>query len=359
MAAPTVPADPAPAPDRTALHDSLVGATLPRWAPAATAAASVALAVLVGRLTPVSGVAGTALVGVLLFVVLQTAWSFLVEGRRHAVDRLATTWIYSTFVAAITPLVWILGSVLVKGLEAFSLYFLTHSMRNVSPRAEGGGVYHAMIGTIEQVAIASLIGVPIGVLVGVYLVEYGARGRLARLVSFFVDVMTGVPSIVAGLFVYTGFVLTLGFERSGFAGSLALAILMIPVVVRSTEEMLKLVPNELREASYALGVPKYRTILRIVVPTALNGIITGALLAVARVTGETAPLLLTTFLSQSINNNPFEGPQASLPTFIWDQIASGTNASVARAWAGALTLILLVMLLNLAARLLARLHRVR
>lgn len=356
--APSADLTTAPSPDRAALHQSLVGATLPRWAPAAAAGAAAVLAVLLAQVTAVSGVAGTVLVGVVLFVLLQTGWSFRVEGRRHAVDRLATTMIYSTFVLAIAPLVWILVSVVVKGLEAFSAYFLTHSMRNVSPRAEGGGVYHAIIGTIEQVGIASLIGIPIGVLVGIYLVEYGARGRLAHLVSFFVDVMTGVPSIVAGLFVYTGFVLTLGFERSGFAGSLALAILMIPVVVRSTEEMLKLVPNELREASYALGVPKYRTILRIVVPTALNGIITGALLAVARVTGETAPLLLTTFLSQSINNNPFQGPQASLPTFIWDQISSGTNASIARAWAAALTLILLVMLLSLTARLLARLNRV-
>jgi len=195
--------------------------------------------------------------------------------------------------------------------------------------------------------------------VAIYLVEYSRGGGLARVISFFVDVMTGVPSIVAGLFVYTGFVLTLGFERSGFAGSLALTILMIPVVVRSTEEMLKLVPNELRESSYALGVAKYRTILRIVLPTAMSGIITGSMLAVARVAGETAPLLLTTFLSQSINTNPFAEPQASLPTFIWDQINTGTNASVARAWAAALTLILLIMGLNLIARLIAYFNRAK
>jgi len=253
----------------------------------------------------------------------------------------------------------ILLAVVSKGLKAFSTYFLGHSMRNVAPRDPGGGIYHAIIGTIEQVGLAALVGIPIGILVAIYLVEYGNRRRLARTVSFFVDVMTGIPSIVAGLFIYTGVILTLGFERSGFAASLALAILMIPVVVRSTEEMLRLVPNELRESAYALGVPKYKTILRIVIPTAMAGIVTGCLLGIARVAGETAPLLLTTFLSQSINNNPFKGPQAAIPTFIWDQISSGTDASIDRAWAGAFTLILLIIILNVVARTLARFARVK
>ncbi len=361
MAAPSPAPAAAPSPVSAdlLLHQALTMRTLPRWAAALSAAVATVLALILAALTPVSGRAGTFIVGVLIFVAIQTGWSFRVEGRRHAKDRLARLTVYACFLLAITPLVAILVSVIAEGLQALNVAFLTHSMRNIDPRTTGGGVYHAIIGTIEQVALAALFGIPIGILVAIYLVEYGQRSPLARLVSFFVDVMTGVPSIVAGLFIYTGFVLTLGFERSGFAGSLALAILMLPVVVRSTEEMLKLVPNELRESSYALGVPKYRTILRIVVPTATTGIITGAMLAVARVTGETAPLLLTTFLSQSINTNPFTDPQASLPTFVWDQINTGTNASVARAWAGALTLILLVMLLNLAARLLARLNRVK
>jgi phosphate transport system permease protein len=173
-------------------------------------------------------------------------------------------------------------------------------------------------------------------------------------VSFFVDVMTGVPSVVVGLFVYTAFILTLGMQRSGFAGSIALTILMLPVVVRSTEEMLRIVPRDLREASYALGIPKWRTILKVVLPTAMSGIITGAMLAIARVAGETAPLLLTTFLSQSINFNPFKGPQAALPTFIWDQFTTGNDPSVNRAWGGALVLITLVMLLYLGAKIIAR-----
>ena len=251
------------------------------------------LAVVLALTTVVSGRAGTFLVAVLLYAVLQTAWSFAVEGRRHAIDRLATTVIYSTGVIALIPLTTILLTVILKGLKVFSVAFLTHSMRNVSPVRPGGGVYHAIIGTLEQVGIAAAIGIPVGLLVAIYLVEYGNRGRLARAVTFFVDVMTGVPSIVAGLFIYTAFILTLGMERSGFTGALALTILLIPVMVRSSEEMLKLVSNELRESAYALGVPKYLTILRVVLPTALPGIITGAMLAVARVMGETAPLLLT------------------------------------------------------------------
>jgi phosphate transport system permease protein len=242
-------------------------------------------------------------------------------------------------------------------MEALSVDFLLTSMRGVSPREEGGGVYHAIIGTLEQVGIAALIGIPLGVMTAIYLVEYAdatRSRRLARSVSFFVDVMTGVPSVVVGLFIYTSVILTLGMERSGFAAALALTILMIPVVVRSTEEMLRIVPRDLREASYALGIPKWRTILKVVLPTALSGIITGAMLAVARVAGETAPLLLTTFLSQSINWNPFSGPQAALPLFVWDQFASGTEASQDRAWAGALVLITIVMLLYLAAKIIAR-----
>ena len=226
-------------------------------------------------------------------------------------------------------------------------------MRNVSSRGTGGGILHALIGTIEQVLMATIIAVPIGVMVAIYLVEYG-KGKLATTISFFVDVMTGVPSIVAGLFIFTGLILTFGLERSGFAASLALVILMLPVVVRTTEEMLKLVPKDLREASYALGVPKWRTITSIVLPTALSGIITGVMLAVARVAGETAPLLLTTFLTQSLNWDLFSGPQAALPTFIWDQISSGTDPSVNRAWGGALVLILFVALLYVGARIVAK-----
>jgi phosphate transport system permease protein len=339
------------------LHDALAGGHLPRWSAAAVAVAAVAGAFVLNLATGIDGVAGTAVTAALLFMIGQTGWSFVVEGRRHAVDRLATTGVYATFVIALVPLVAVLGTVIVKGLSVISAEFLTTSMRFTTPRSEGGGLYHAFIGTLEQVGIAALFGIPLGILAAIYLVEYAPSMRTRRLahsISFFVDVMTGVPSVVVGLFVYTAFVLTLGMERSGFAASIALTILMLPVVVRSTEEMLRIVPRDLREASYALGIPKWRTILRIVLPTAMSGIITGAMLAVARVAGETAPLLLTTFISQSVNTNPFKGPQAALPTFIWDQFTSGTDASVDRAWGGALVLILLVMVLYAAAKLISR-----
>jgi phosphate transport system permease protein len=331
---------------------ALTGGTLPRWAAPTLLVASAAIAVVLNRTTGVSGYFGTGLVGALIYLVVQTAWSFSVEGRRHAVDRMATTMVYSTFILALVPLVSVLFTVLARGLRIMSWDFLTTSMRNVSTRGPGGGAGHAIIGTLEQVAIAAAIAVPIGILAAIYLAEYG-RGRLAKAISFFVDVMTGIPSIVAGLFIFTAFVLGLGLERSGFAAALSLAILMLPVVIRTTEEMLRIVPNDLREASYALGVPKWRTVLKVVLPTSLAGILTGAMLAVARVAGETAPLLLTTFLTQDFNYNPFQGAQASLPMFIWDQITVGNTASTDRAWAGALVLITIIMIFYIVARLLA------
>ena len=217
----------------------------------------------------------------------------------------------------------------------------------------GGGIYHAIIGTLEQVGLATLIAAPIGLLTAIYLVEYGS-GKLAKAVTFFVDVMTGIPSIVAGLFVLSVWILILGFGPSGFAGSMALAILMMPVVVRSTEEMLKLVPNELREASLALGVPKWRTILKVVLPTSIGGITTGVMLSIARITGETAPVLLLVWGAKTINNNPFEGAQQSLPLYVFQQWQQGSEASYDRAWAAALVLIVFVMALNLLARGIAR-----
>jgi phosphate transport system permease protein len=194
--------------------------------------------------------------------------------------------------------------------------------------------------------------VPLGVLVAIYLVEYG-RGPLRAGVTFFVDVMMGLPSIVAGLFILAVWILSAGFEANGFAGSLALMILMLPLVIRGTEEMIKLVPHGLREASYALGVPKWRTITRVVLPTAFPGIITSVMLAVARVMGETAPILLAVGVTASINGNPFSGPQGSLPLFVYNEVAQGYPAAVDRAWAGALVLIVIVMILNLIARLIA------
>jgi len=274
-----------------------------------------------------------------------------ISAARRAKDRLVQVLVYLAFALAVIPLLSVLWLVVKNGIGRFDLEFLTHSMRNIGARDAGGGAYHAIVGTLEQVLLASLIAVPIGLLTAVYLVEYGEGGRLSRTISFFVDVMTGVPSVVSGLFVLAFWILVLGMPFSGFAGALALSILMMPVVVRSAEEMLRLVPRELREASYALGVPKWRTIVKVVLPTAFTGIVTGVMLAVARVAGETAPLLLTVFITDSINVDPFDGPQMGLPLYVFDQAGRPTDTAINRAWTGALTLILIVMLLNLVARL--------
>jgi phosphate transport system permease protein len=273
---------------------------------------------------------------------------------RRVKDKVVQGLVYLAFALAVVPLVSVLWLVISKGLARFDLEFLTHSMRNIGARDAGGGAYHAIVGTLEQVLLASLISVPIGLLTAIYLVEYGNGGRLSRAISFFVDVMTGVPSVVSGLFIFAFWILFLGLPFSGFAGALALSILMMPTVVRSAEEMLRLVPGDLREASYALGVAKWRTIVKVVLPTAFTGIVTGVMLAVARVAGETAPLLMTVFFTDSINTDPLKGAQMGLPLFVFDQAARPNDTAVDRAWAGALTLILIVMLLNLVARLIAR-----
>ncbi len=273
---------------------------------------------------------------------------------RKVKDRAVQGLVYLAFALAVVPLVSVLWTVLVNGLERLDLTFFQFSMNAVSGSDPGGGAYHAIVGTLQQVLICSLIAVPLSVLTAIYLVEYAGNGRLGKIISFTVDVMMGIPSIVAGLFVLALWLLTFGFDFSGFAGALSLTILMIPTVTRSAEEMLKLVPNDLREASYALGVPRWRTVLFVVLPTAMTGMVTGVMLAVARVMGETAPLLLTIFFTKAINNDPFNGPQASLPTFIWEQAADPHQNSIDRAWTGALVLIAIIMLLNLLARLVAR-----
>jgi len=276
---------------------------------------------------------------------------------RKIKDRVIQGLVYAAFLLAVIPLVSVLWTVISHGIKSLNATFLTHSMNAVLPTDKGGGLYHAIIGTLEQVALAAAMAVPLGLMSAIYLVEYAQGGRLSRAVSFFVDVMTGIPSIVAGLFVLAFWQLGLGFGFSGFAGSMALAILMVPTVVRTTEEMLKLVPNDLREAAAALGVPRWRTISFVVIPTALTGIISGVMLGIARIMGETAPLLVTIFITNAINTDPFNGAQGSLPTFIWDQSTNPSQNAVDRAWGGALVLILIIMLLNLVARLIAWLRK--
>jgi phosphate transport system permease protein len=283
----------------------------------------------------------------------RPATQWRVRGRRAATDRIATIVMYLAFGIAVVPLLAVLWYTVGRGIGRFSINFLTHSMAGVGPLDANGGVYHAMLGTVEQVLLASLFSVPLGLLVAIYLNEYGGRG-MTTIVRLLVDVMTGIPSIVAGLFVFAFWVLGLHKGFSGIGGAMALAVLMLPVVVRSAEEMLRLVPQYLREGALALGIPKWRAIVSIVLPTARTGITTGVMLAVARVTGETAPLLLTVFGSQFINRNPFHGAQSALPLFIFQQASSAYPVSINRAWAAAFTLILIVVLLYVVARLLTR-----
>lgn len=287
--------------------------------------------------------------------------------RRRFTNRLFHFLIYGAFGLALIPLVSVSWTVISNGIERLSPYFLSVTMRGVYGGMDAGGIYHAIIGTLLITLVATVISVPIGLLVAIYLVEYGQGSRLARAVTFFVDVMTGIPSIVAGLFAYALFAVLFGPGiRSGVVGSVALSVLMIPIVVRSCEEMLRLVPHDLREASYALGVPKWLTVIKVVLRTAIGGIGTGVTLAIARIVGETAPLLITVGVIDSLNFNVFDGRMMTLPVYIYRQYSQGLVPCAAdavncipeinydRAWAAALALILLVMALNLAARLLTK-----
>ena len=342
-------------------HASLTSGRLPRWAPWAILAGSWIVAVAVGAI--VAAAAGGAfdlvlslVAGTALYVVLVTIVSRLVEGGRQATDRMVTALVSAAFVIALLPLVSLAATVVVNGLPRFDIQFFSSSMRNVV--GEGGGALHAIVGTLLVTAMAAVISIPVGLLTAIYLVEYG-RGAFARAITFLVDVMTGIPSIVAGLFAYALFALVLQDPgiRFGFGGSVALSLLMIPVVVRSSEEMLKIVPNELREASYALGVPKWLTILKVVLPTSIAGIVTGVVLSIARVIGETAPLLIIAGFTASMNYDLFANRMMTLPVFVYTQYANpGADVQVYldRAWTGALVLILIVMALNLIGRIIAK-----
>ena len=274
---------------------------------------------------------------------------------RRVKNWLATVLVTLAFVVAVLPLAWLLITVVVKGFRAIvTLNWWQRSLKGVLPEQFAGGVYHAIYGTLVQGLVCAVIAVPIGVLAAVFLVEYGGHGRLATVTTFMVDILSGVPSIVAALFVFAVWISTFGFPQSAFAVSLALVLLMLPVVVRSSEEMLRLVPDELREASYALGVPKWKTIVRIVLPTAMSGMVTGVMIALARVMGETAPVLVLVGYSRAINSDVFDGNMASLPLLIYTELTNPEAAGVRRVWGAALTLILIVMLLNVLARLLYR-----
>ena len=282
------------------------------------------------------------------------------------------------FIVALVPLISVLWTTIANGVKRLNLNFLSYNMTGVvggnpTPSGGYGGVQHAIIGTLEITLGAMVISIPIGLMCAVYLVEYSNRGKLSRAITLLVDVMSGIPSIVAGLFAFSMFTILLGPGTiNGFEGSVALSLLMLPTVVKSSEEMLKIVPNDLREASYALGVTKQRTITKIVLRTALPGIVSGCILAIARVIGETAPLLMTAGYIASTNVNLFSGQMTTLPVYVYQEYSKlnancpvGADAScvttipMERAWAAALVLIVLVLILNLIGRLVAKLFAVK
>ena len=348
--APTAPVDPLADPP-TIEGVPLTSYRLPDWFIWAALGAAFVVVGGVGLLAGWSIAAVVALTA-LVWVVGATAVSWVREGERWGRNTLVTLLIYLSFAVVMVPLVSLVWMVLSGGSARFGYDFLTTNMRGAD--ASNGGFYHGIVGTLQITGIATLISVPLGLFTAVFLVEYNG-GWIARVITFLVDVMTGIPSIVAGLFAYSIFLIAAGPRyQAGIIGAVALSVLMTPVVIRGVEEMLKLVPSHLREASYALGVPKWLTIVKVVLRTAVAGITTSVMIAIARVIGETAPLLITVGLTIRTNTNPLDGSMSTLPVLVYDQYSRGEAAAMERAWAGALTLIILVMLLNLAARLISK-----
>ncbi|KLU08061.1 phosphate ABC transporter permease PstA [Kocuria sp. SM24M-10] len=361
--------NPAPVRPSSPRRSTLTRNQKPAWLVPAIGAAAVVVGAALAALFGFS-VALWAVLAAVVFLIAAPVAVTAVEGPRNGADSLMTYLVYTAFVLAVIPLISVVWTVLANGLPGLTSNLLLTSMNGVTGATDNaaaagespvlGGAYHAIVGTVSITFWATLLSVPIGLLTAIYLVEYSKGGWLGKSITFFVDVMTGIPSIVAGLFAAALFGLLLGpSTRFGFVAAVALTVLMIPTVVKNTEEMLKIVPNELREAAYALGVRKWRTILKVVIPTAISGIASGVTLAIARVIGETAPLLVTAGFATAINWNSFSGWMTTLPTFIYYQIMTPTSPtspdpSQQRAWAAALILILIVMLLNLVARLVAR-----
>ncbi len=307
-------------------------------------AAGLHLALLIRYLLDWDDLLGTAAVAVIAGVGLH----YLIVRQRSSAevagDKAVTTVMWTVGAIVIALLGWMIVFVAAKGVKRLRWSFLTQDLRTVSALDQGGGAFHAIVGSVEQVALATLIVVPIAVMTAVYLHEI--RGRMSTVIRFVVDMLAGLPSIVAGLLVITIFP---GY--AGYKASIALAILALPIVTRTSEEVLRTVPDGLREASLALGAPQWRVVYRIVLPTAQAGLVTAFLLAVARMVGETAPVLLTAFLSSSTNKNLLAGkPQASLPTFVYDLIRVPDKVQNERAWAGALLLLIIVLLFFAAAR---------
>jgi phosphate transport system permease protein len=328
-----------------------------RWSDAGEAAGSLAAAFLVTwlifarllpfRILPVAFFAGW----FLLFLPIYWFVTKDGQGATAAKDKLMTILVGAGGVVAFAPLVFVVGYVVYRGIKILRPSFFLETMQIVGPLspASDGGALHSIIGTLEQLTLATLIAVPLGVLTAVYLSEI--RGPIARPVRLVADAMTALPSIVAGLFVYSVLIKPHIWLQAGIVGSFALAILMLPTVTITAEQVLRVVPGSLREAALALGAPYWRSVLMVVLPTARAGLSTAVILGMARVVGETAPVLMTTGGTTALNTNPFSGFQDNLPLFVFTQIRSSQNNQVDRAWGGALVLLIIVLLLFLLARL--------
>ncbi len=322
--------------------------------------ASLLIAIVLFVATPFDGIVGFVVVQFLLYAALLYAITMRTHSRQVAFDRVVTSLIITAAVLTLLPIVSVIGYVIYKGAPSLSLNFFTQNMSGVDPSAPAteGGAIHAILGTLQQVGIATVLAVPLGVLTAVYLVEIsGPLAIFKTPVRVIINAMSGLPSIVAGLFIFTVWGIRLGFKYSGFAAALALAMLMLPTIARTTEEMLRIVSPGLREASLALGSPQWRTIFQVVVPTARAGIVTAVILGIARVAGETAPLIMTAFGSDTVNNNPLSQPQSALPLFVFSQ-SRQPGPALERAWAGALVLICLVLVLFVLARIVGRSQKV-
>ena len=296
------------------------------------------------------------------FIGFSVAQWLLVRDRAGSVvatDRFMTTLVWASGGIAVGVLGWMIVYVAAKGIPGLSLEFFTNDMSKAGPIPDPdhpAGALHSIVGTLEQTGLATLFSVPVGITTAIYLNEM--QGKLAPMVRFVVDAMSGIPSIVAGLLIYTVWVSPdlpiIGKQGfSGIAASMALTVIMLPFVTRSAEEMLRIVPGSLREASLALGAPEWRTIVQVVLPTARSGLVTAAILGVARVVGETAPVLLTAFGSASMNLNPFHGPQSDLPLYVWSLLKQPNAVQIQRAWTGALVLVSIVLVLFTLARIIS------
>jgi phosphate transport system permease protein len=301
-------------------------------------------------ITPLSGMVGWALCTYVGFVVADAFDIYRTDGPVVAKDRIATVLVATAGLCTVVPLVLIVVYVVSKGLGGITRSFFTETLESVGPAdpATVGGAKHAIIGTVEQVGLATLLATPLGLMTAVHLTQ--SRGRLARVTRVLVDAMSGIPSIVAGLFIYTMWIVRFHEGFSGLAAAMALSVLMLPTVARTAEEVIKLVPNGLRESSLALGAPEWKTTTRIILPAARSGLVTATVLGVSRIAGETAPLLMTAFGSDAVNTNPWHGPQSALPLFAFQRVRNAIPTQIARGWAGALVLIVLVLALFTLAR---------